>query len=370
MLFSPRLPLTPIALLAALTLLLGGCANMAFYAQAVGGHMDLMRRAQPIDTVITSPETDPKLKRTLGIVLKVREFASQELGLPDNRSYTYYADLQRPYAVWNVVATPELSTQLKEWCFIQAGCVNYRGFFSQTRAENYARKLAADGYDVHVSGVPAYSTLGWFNDPVLNTFIHQSELELARLIFHELAHQMVYVPGDTVFNESFATLVEQEGVRRWLAHNNATAQYTQYLARYQRQAVFNTLIRHHRTRLDMLFNTKLDDTQKRNGKQRVFADLRAQYELLKTGRLEFHRFDAWFSQPLNNARLARVSIYTQLLPAFEALLAQQQGDMHRFFASVKKISKLPKAERMLFLQRVANSRQSGSIAGKVETSFK
>ena len=370
MLFSSRLPLIFITFLAVLTLLLGSCANLAFYTQAVSGHMDLMRRAQPIDAVIANPETAPELKRTLGIVLKVRTFASYEMGLPDNRSYTYYADLQRPYAVWNVVATPELSTQLKEWCFIQAGCVNYRGFFSQARAENYARKLAAEGYDVHVSGVPAYSTLGWFNDPVLNTFIHQSELELARLIFHELAHQMVYVPGDTVFNESFATLVEQEGVRRWLAHNNATAQYTQYLARYQLQTVFNTLIRQHRTRLEILFSTDLNDAQKRYGKQLIFADLRAQFELLKTGRLEFHRFEAWFSQPLNNARLARVSIYTQLLPAFEALLAEQQGDMQRFFTRVKEISSLPKNERTLFLQRMATDRKPDSITGRFETSIK
>ena len=340
-------------LIVILVALLGGCANLAFYAQAVNGHVDLMRRAQPIHAIIADPNADADLKRTLSTVARVRAFASTALGLPDNRSYTQYADLERPYAVWNVVATPELSTRLKEWCFVQAGCVNYRGFFSQARAEDYARQLAAEGYDVHVSGVPAYSTLGWFNDPVLNTFIHHSELELARLIFHELAHQVVFVPGDTVFNESFATLVEQEGVRRWLAHNNAAAEYARYQARHAHQAAFNTLILHHRRRLDALFDTDMDDARKRAGKARIFDDLHAQFELLKTGRAGFNRFDAWFAQPLNNARLARVSIYTQLLPAFQALLAQQDGDMNRFFDAVKKIGQLSKTERLHALQRIA-----------------
>lgn len=349
-------------LIAILIALLSGCANLVFYAQAVNGHVDLMRRAQPIHTIIADPNTDADLKRTLSTVARVRTFASTALGLPDNRSYTHYADLERPYAVWNVVATPELSTRLKEWCFIQAGCVNYRGFFSQARAEDYARELSSEGYDVHVSGVPAYSTLGWFNDPVLNTFIHHSELELARLIFHELAHQVIFVSGDTVFNESFATLVEQEGVRRWLAHNNTVTEYAEYQVRHARQVAFDTLILHHRRRLDALFNTDMDDAQKRIGKARIFEDLRAQFELLKTSRAEFDHFDPWFAQPLNNARLARVSIYTQLLPAFRILLAQQDGDMARFFDTVKTIGKLPKAERLLVLQRIVDENYQDTIA--------
>jgi len=284
----------------------------------------------------------------------LREFASRELGLPDNRSYTRYADLERPFAVWNVIATPELSLQLKEWCFIQAGCVNYRGFFSKSRAENYAKKLIAEGYDVYVGGVPAYSTLGWFNDPVLNTFISHSEWELARLIFHELAHQVFYVPGDTVFNESFATLVEQEGVRRWLTYNNEAHAYAEYQTRYERQAVFVTLIRHHRMLLDMLFKSDIDDVQKRIGKARIFSDLREQLNLLKTSRPGLNRFDHWFSNPVNNAQLAGISLYTQLVPSFQVLLDQQEGDMGRFFAAVKKIGKLTKDERVQVMQHLAD----------------
>ncbi|WP_090697110.1 aminopeptidase [Nitrosomonas aestuarii] len=343
-----------------------GCANLAYYAQAVGGHMDILRRSQPINTLIADPSVDPDLKRTLNKIITIRSFASNELKLPNNRSYTKYADLERPYAVWNVVAAPEFSFKLKKWCFIQAGCVSYRGFFSLTKAENYANKLRAEGYDVHVSGIPAYSTLGWFVDPVLNTFI-ESELELARLIFHELAHQVVYVPGDTVFNESFATLVEQEGVKRWLAHNGTTNEYAEYRARRKRQTIFNTLVRNHRMRLEMLFDADISEIEKRTGKARIFDDLREEFALLKTSRAEFRRYDRWFSQPINNARLANVSVYTQLIPAFEALLFQQNGDMASFFSVVKEIGKLSKEERSAFLKITMHERRQTNFAGVFES---
>lgn len=341
---------------------LSGCANLAYYAQAVDGHMDVIRRSQPINTLVADPDLDSDLKHILNKVRILREFASQELKLPDNRSYTHYADLERPYAVWNVVAAPELSVRLKEWCFIKAGCVSYRGFFSRTNADHYANKLKAKGYDVHVGGVPAYSTLGWFSDPVLNTFI-DSELELARLIFHELAHQVVYVPGDTVFNESFATLVEQEGIRRWLAHNDATAEYEEYRMRRERQTAFNMLVLSHRARLETLYDTDLSDSEKRAGKTRIFDDLRAQFALLKNSRAEFSHYEHWFSKPLNNARLATVSVYTQLLPAFQALLSLQEGDMARFFKVIKQISGLPKEERAQVLQMAIHENQASSVAG-------
>lgn len=320
-----------------------------------------MRRTQPISTIVAAPDTDPELKHILNKATLLREFASRELKLPDNQSYTQYADLQRPYAVWNVIAAPEFSLKLKEWCFVKAGCVSYRGFFSQARAESFAKKLRAQGYDVHVSGVPAYSTLGWFSDPVLNTFIH-SELELARLIFHELAHQVVYVPGDTIFNESFATLVEQEGIRRWLAHNHTTDKYAKYRAKRRRQTIFNTLVLSHRICLKSLFSSDASDTEMRSRKARIFDDLHQQFALLKTSRPEFRSFDPWFSQPLNNARLASVSVYTQLLPAFKALLAQQNGDMQRFFKAVKEISKLSKNERAITLQTAVYENQQNRIA--------
>jgi predicted aminopeptidase len=334
---------------------LSGCVNLPYYAQAVDGHIDVLRRSQSIQTIITDPDTDANLKRTLTKVLTLRKFASQELKLPDNKSYTRYADIKRPYAVWNVFATPELSIKLKKWCFIKAGCVSYRGFFSQTEAERFAEKLRNDGYDVHVGGVRAYSTLGWFNDPVLNTFIDYSELELARLIFHELSHQVAYAPGDTVFNESFATVVEQEGIKRWLEKKKATSEFAAYKAKLRTQTIFNSLVSHHRNRLAMLYSSSQSEAQKRAGKAHILNDLQEQFALLKTSRVEFNRYNRWFAQPMNNALLATVSIYTQLLPAFQALLAQQNGDMTLFFKVVKEISKLPKEERTSILQMAVDN---------------
>ena len=345
-------------------LLLNGCANLSYYAQAVNGHMDVMRRAQPISGLINNPDIDPDLKRILSQAATMRKFASEELKLPANQSYTRYADLKRPYAVWNVVAAPEFSTRLKQWCFVKAGCVSYRGFFSQARAERYADQLRAAGYDVHVGGVPAYSTLGWFSDPVLNTFIH-SELELARLIFHELAHQVVYVPGDTVFNESFATLVEQEGIRRWLFHKGKPEEYDAYQARRVMQTTFNTLVLDHRARLEKLFEADISDAEKRIAKAHVFNDLRAQFALLESGRPEFGRYQQWFVKPLNNARLATVSVYTQLLPAFRALLALQDGDMARFYTVVRAIGKLPSADRADALQMALRESRQNNLAGMI-----
>lgn len=342
---------------------LSGCVNLPYYAQAVDGHMNVLWQSQPISTIIADPDTDPNLKRTLSKVLTLREFASHELKLPNNQSYTKYADLKRPYAVWNVFAAPEFSIKLKKWCFVKAGCVVYRGFFSQTKAEHYANELRENGYDVHVGGVRAYSTLGWFNDPVLNTFIGYSELELARLIFHELAHQVLYVPGDTVFNESFATAVEQEGIKRWLAQNNATTEHAAYKANLKRKTIFNSLVLHHRDRLVMLFSSDKSEAEKRSGKALIINDLREQFSLLKTSNIKFSSYERWFAQQINNALLATVSIYTQLLPAFQTLLAQQNGDMAQFFEVVKEISKLPKEERTSILQMAMDdSRQRDLVS--------
>ena len=202
-----------------------GCTTLPYYAQAVDGQIEILRKAQPINAIVADPNTDKALKNTLSRVILLRKFASRTLKLPDNESYMNYADLKRPYVVWNVYATHEFSTKLKEWCFVGAGCVEYRGFFSKEEAGHFAEELRNKGYDVHVGGIRAYSTLGWFDDPVLNTFIGFSEIQLARLIFHELAHQIVYVRDDTEFNESFATMVELEGTRRWLASNGTSEQH-------------------------------------------------------------------------------------------------------------------------------------------------
>ncbi|SFE37299.1 aminopeptidase [Nitrosomonas sp. Nm166] len=341
---------------------LGSCVNLPYYAQAIGGHIDVLHRAQPIQAVIANPDTDHKLKHSLTKVVQLREFASRELKLPDNLSYTSYADLGRPYVVWNVFASPELSLKLKKWCFIQAGCVNYRGFFSQAKAEQYAEELRKEGYDVYVGGIRAYSTLGWFSDPVLNTFIGYSEMSLARLIFHELAHQVVYVPDDSVFNESFASAVEHEGVRRWFESNGTVIEQSALNAKQKGEAIFAELVLKHRRRLQELFQLNISDIEKRTQKARIFAELREEFLRLKAEKAELSNYDQWFAQPLNNALLATVSIYNQLLPAFQAILQQNDQDMGRFFDAVMKISRLPKNERDFVLREVAEGHQQWNIA--------
>jgi predicted aminopeptidase len=333
-----------------ITASLVGCANFAYYAQAVGGQMELLRRAQPISTITDDPQADPNLKRALAKVVQLRAFASRELQLPENQSYTRYADLERPYVVWNAFAAEEFAIEPKQWCFVGVGCVSYRGFFSKADAESFAEELRREGYDVSVGGVPAYSTLGWFNDPVLNTFVGYSETELARLIFHELAHQLVYVRDDSVFNESVATAVELEGVRRWLECNGSAAQRAAWIATQQRQTAFTEIVFNTRRRLQVLYASGVNDTDKRAAKARLFAELRAELTRLQTAQDGVSRSDRWQSLQLNNAHLASIATYTQLLPAFQALLVQQHGDLERFYAAVKDMSRLPKSERAATLR--------------------
>jgi len=322
-----------------------GCTNLPYYAQAVDGQMEILRRAQPISMIVADPNADKTLKRVLSKVVLLREFASRDLKLPDNESYTSYADLKRPYVVWNVYAAPEFSTELKKWCFVAAGCVDYRGFFSKEKAERFAEELKSEGYDVHVGGIRAYSTLGWFDDPVLNTFIGYSEIELARLIFHELAHQVVYVQDDSVFNESFATLVAQEGISRWLESNGTAEQQGAFDAKQNRETIFTNLISYHRKHLKELFSSRANDSEKRASKLHIFSELREEFAQLKVANVEFGSYDQWFALQMNNALLATVSTYTQLVPAFRTLLVQQGGDMERFYDTVKRISKLTEDER-------------------------
>ncbi|MFZ1853054.1 MAG: aminopeptidase [Nitrosomonas sp.] len=331
---------------------LSSCVNLPYYFQAIRGHVEVIHRSQPISRIISSPDADTRLKNALAKVIELRQFATDELKLPENHSYTSYADLNRPYVVWNVFAAPELSLSLKQWCFVQVGCVNYRGFFLQDRAEQYAKELKTEGYDVHVGGIRAYSTLGWFSDPVLNTFIDYSEMNLARLIFHELAHQILYVQDDTVFNESFATAVEHEGVTRWFKRKGTNQeQQAALLARYDRELVFVDLVLKHRQRLLELYDSDQSDSEKRLQKSKIYRDLKNDFLRVRAENPEFSSYDPWFAQPLNNALLSTVSIYTQLVPAFQAIIRQSNGDMDKFYETIKYMSELPKPERNRILQQ-------------------
>ena len=326
-----------------LLVFVSGCANFGYYLQSVGGQLEVWRRERPIEEVIA--DAAAPLKQKLARVLEIREFASRELGLPDNRSFRRYADLGRPFVTWNVFAAPEFSVRPVQWCFLFAGCVSYRGYFAQADADRYAAELAGQGHDVYVGGVPAYSTLGWFPDPVLNTFIHYPEAEIARLVFHELSHQLVYARDDTTFNESFAVTVEQEGVRRWLAHAGDAPGRVEYERNRRMRAEFVRLVGNYRERLDALYRTRLAPEAMRGRKREILDGLQADYRALQKGWDGYAGYDRWFAQSPNNAQLASVAIYTQRVPAFEALLQREGGDLPRFYAAVKELAALPKEER-------------------------
>jgi predicted aminopeptidase len=332
-------------LAAAMLLALSGCANVGYYWQSVSGQLEIWRRERSLEEVIEDTATPGALREKLAAVMQIRDFASRELGLPDNRSYRRYANLERPFAVWNVFAAPEFSVQPVQWCFPFAGCVSYRGYFSREDAERFAAPLAARGHDIYVGGVPAYSTLGWFADPVLSTFIHFPEVEVARLVFHELAHQVVYVKDDSAFNESFAATVEQEGVRRWLARAGDTAGREAFERNQRIRTEFSLLVAKHRARLDALYRTQLAAETMRSRKRAVLGELAGEYRKLKAGWGGFAGYDPWFAREPNNAQLASVAIYAQRVPAFEALLRREAGDLARFYGEVRKLADLPKERR-------------------------
>ena len=343
--------------LAALLLALpcaGGCSSIEYYAQAVSGQFEVMWLSEPIEERLQETGTPPPLREKLKRVLAIRDFASRELALPDNDSYRRYADLKRPFVLWNVFAAPEFSVTPVLSCFPVAGCVSYRGFYSEESARKHADALAKAGDDVYLGGVSAYSTLGWFSDPVLSTFVNYPEPEVARILFHELAHQEVYVKGDTVFNESFAVAVEEEGLRRWLEREGTPQLRAAYADSRRRQAEFAALVLKYRARLAEFYAQPLAAEEKRQGKQRLFAEMRGEYEALKASWGGFTGFDRLLSRGLNNAFLVSIASYTELLPAFRALLARDEGDLPAFYRDVKELSKLDKPERDAKLAELAS----------------
>ena len=332
--------------------LTSGCSTIGYYAQSATGHLNLVQAARPVPQWLADNETAPRLKARLELSQRIRDFAVAELGEPDNASYRRYADLKRGAAVWNVVAAPELSLELKTWCFAVVGCVAYRGYYDRAEAEAFAADLLArEKLDVHVYPVPAYSTLGklpaadWLADPLLNTFIDYPEGELARLIFHELAHQVAYAKGDTVFNESFATSVERIGGMRWLNEHASQAARDEYQRFDERRRQFRALTAKYRDLLAAAYKSRETETQKRADKAALMAQMRAEYETLKaTAWGGFSGYDGWFTRA-NNASFGVLAAYTELVPAFEALFEREGRDFKRFYAEVKRLAALPKAER-------------------------
>jgi predicted aminopeptidase len=339
-----RLLFLPLSLVGILTL--SSCSTLGYYSQAVGGHLDIMLRARSLDRVIADQREPEALRAKLRVARDARAFAVSELGLPANRSYGRYVDVGRRSVTWNVTATPALSVQPVQWCYPLAGCFSYRGYFSRAEAQHHADDLRRRGFDVYISGATAYSTLGWFNDPLLSTMVRRSEAELVATLFHELAHQKLFVPGDSAFNEAFAVAVAEEGVRRWFS---GSEKFALYLRNQERQRRVASLLVATRERLAALYAAPLPDAEKLRRKAALLEALRAEYQALKVQWGGFDGFDHWVPADVNNAHLALTATYHELVPGFKALLAFEQGDLERFYEAAKRLAGLPRRERHLHL---------------------
>lgn len=341
-------------------LVLAGCADTAYYWQSVNGHLQLMQASRPVAQWLQDPQAPQALKQRLQLAQQMRDFAVAELGLPDNASYRRYADLQRPAVVWNVVAAPELSLTLDTWCFPVLGCVSYRGYFDEAQARREAAQLRSRGLEVSVYGVPAYSTLGWMNwaggDPLLSTFIGYPEGELARLLFHELAHQVLYARDDTMFNESFATTVERLGGARWLRDRATEAARAHYAAFDTRRRDFRALVLATRSELAQVYRNAdgLDRAALRQRKAQVMQAMRDRYAALKIRWGGYAGYDNWVADA-NNASLGAQAAYDALVPQFEAVFARQGGDWAAFYHAVGQIAELPPSERRDALERAGRT---------------
>jgi predicted aminopeptidase len=338
----------------ALCALLTSC----YYVQATRGQIEVLSKREPIDEILESPDTEAKLRRRLRLVQEARQFSVEELGLPDNRSYRAYTDLERDFVVWNVFAAPEFSLEAREWCYPIVGCVSYRGYFSEEAANREAERLRKKGFDAAVGGVPAYSTLGNFNDPVLNTMMRWDDVKLVSTLFHELAHQVLYIKDDTAFNESFATAVEEIGIERWLAARGRADDMAGYYAGKALHRRLVELVDAAKDDLADYYGRDADMDALRELKSarlgRLASDVRA--ELRAAGRSENH----WLTGDLNNARLLPMSLYDEQVPAFLALYAECESDLGCLYAEAEKLAGLDRDKRDARLAELAaRYRRSG-----------
>ncbi len=343
-----------ILLLLLLLATISGCSSIGYYFDAVNGHLSVLAEQQAINDILQDTDTTAELKSKLTLAVQARDFASAEMKLPDNDSYRYYSDIKRSYVVWNVIATKPFSIKAKQWCFLVVGCVSYRGYFNKEDADNYAKSLKVAGYDVNVAGAKAYSTLGWLDDPLLNTMIEHNEARLVGLIIHELAHQQIYIDNDSSFNEAFASSVEFEGVKRWFnrqvsassAQSN-TKSYQRYLVSRKRELEFKQLLKSTQQQLQNAFNS---DAFKMSNKQTllkaaIFTELQQNYRSLKKSWQGYAGYDVWMKRDLNNAHLALVATYSDKVPAFQAVLRSVNNNIKHYYQTIEEIGALSESER-------------------------
>ena len=344
-----------------LTVFWVGCENLRYYNQAINGQYQILTAKRSIDKLVIDPATPAELRQKLQLITDIRRYAQNELKLPVKGQYSQYADLHRRFVVWNVYAADEFSLEPKWWTFPIVGKASYRGYFSEKEARKYGEKLKKEGYDVYVTGIEAYSTVGWFRDPVLNTFIDNTDVDLAETLFHELAHQTAFAAGDTDFNEAFATAVAEEGLRRWMESTSNTNAYAEYRASLDRKDQFIRLVMNARDQLEQVYEqpattnaqlaslsrfSAVTPESKRQQKEQIIANLRAEYEKVKMTAWAGNReYDNWFKKPINNAKLNTVATYYEMVPAFNRLLLKCDRDLPRFYEEVRRVAKLPKEER-------------------------
>lgn len=324
-----------------LTTLLGGCSTLGYYADLINGHAEVLNQARPLAEVLADDSLDPLIRQRLQSLQLARDFAVHELGLPDTGSYREFADIGRSHVVWNVVATGPFSVQARQWCYVLAGCFSYRGFYRAAAAQAFAAQLRGEGLDVVVAGARAYSTLGWFDDPLLSSMLYADEARRIGVLFHELAHQQLYVPNDSAFNEAYATLVAEAGLQRWFEARHDTAAYVRYQQDYARQVALHELLLATRRRLANLYVRQLDPATMRREKARILAGLKQQYRRLRRSWQGERSYDAWMAQDLNNAHLALVATYHQWVPALRILLRNCDDHLACFYEQAQALARLP-----------------------------
>ncbi len=337
-------------------LLLQGCSTLGYYAQSIGGHLSLMGKSRPIEQVLRDPGTSEELRARLLTVQSIRAFSIETMHLPENDSYRSYADLNRDAVVWSLVAAPEFSVDAKTWCYPFIGCAGYRGYFNRADAREHGDQLSLQGLDVAIESVPAYSTIGWFDDPLPSTVIEWPEYRLAGLIFHELSHQLLYVKDDSTFNESFAMAVELAGVERWLEKQGVPGAMASWRKSRQREKAFVDMLLSTRHRLEQLYDQPLTVAGMRQRKAGLFDELKLEYQALRESWGGYAGYDRWFSRGLNNARLASIATYEQWVPAFIHLL-QREDSIEAFYAACRRLAELPYDQRQAQLKLLLSAAQ-------------
>jgi len=337
-------------LYASLLWFLSACSSLSYYKQAIEGQVELLQKRRPLIEVIEDTNVDAVVRERLQLVQQARSYAVNELMLPDNDSYKDYADLGRPYVMWSVFVTPAYSLKPIQWCYPLLGCIGYKSYFSKGQAQLFADSMRAKDNDVYIAGVPAYSTLGWFDDPVINTMMHWQDYDLVGTLFHELAHQKFYVKNETVFNESLAKTIEQVGLQRWMQLQKQTNQYEQYLLEAEREKAFIQLVLGTRHELEDLYQTSISRQEMFLGKMKIFRSMRSAYLQLRQQWGGHDSYDHWVLSGVNNAKVQSIATYYDYVPAFENILIEQGGDLNKFYSIIDGLIEKTIEDRRTYLE--------------------